>query len=63
MTIDLSPTFSSSILHFPLVTPPGVNLCHIQKVKANNHIGPPLIERALSRAVSDHSSSTDSLHH
>jgi hypothetical protein len=62
MTTDLSPTFPSGILHFPLIAP---TLSHISAKAQSlhlNHIGPPSKERGLSRAVSDHSSSTDSLH-
>jgi hypothetical protein len=54
--------FPSGILHFPLVDMPGLILCHIPKVKTIIHIGPPSRERALSWAISNHSSSTDSLH-
>jgi hypothetical protein len=36
-------SFPSGILHFPLVAPHGLLLCHILKVKAVNHIGPPSI--------------------
>jgi hypothetical protein len=48
---DHSPTFPSGILHFPLVAPPGLILCHNLKVKAINHIGPPSVERIVSLAV------------
>jgi hypothetical protein len=58
---DHSPSFPSSILHFLLIA-------HLISNYANhsiillNHIGPPSIERAISRADSNHSSSTDSLY-
>jgi hypothetical protein len=58
----LSP-FPSGILHFVVVAPPSLKLCHILKVKTINHIGPPSIERALSREASNHSSSPDRLHY
>jgi hypothetical protein len=51
---DHSSCFPSSILPFPLIAPLSIILL--------NHIGPRSIERALSRADSTHSSSTDSLH-
>jgi hypothetical protein len=50
-------SFPYGILHCPLVALLDLILCHILKVKAINHIGPPLRERVLSQAVSDHSSS------
>jgi hypothetical protein len=53
MKIDHSLTFPSDILHFSLVAPPSLKLCHILKAKAVNYIRPPLIERVLSRAVSN----------
>jgi hypothetical protein len=59
--LDHSPSFPSSILHFPIIAPPGLQLCQPFDHLAN-HIGPPSIERALSREDSNHSSSTDSLH-
>jgi hypothetical protein len=62
MTTDLSPIFPYGILHFLLVAPPSLTLCHILKVKDINHIGHPSEERAVTRAIFDHSSSTDSLH-
>jgi hypothetical protein len=47
---DHSSFFPSSILHFPLIAPPDLQLCqpfdHLL-----NHIGPPSIERALSRVI------------
>jgi hypothetical protein len=58
---DHSPSFPSSILHFSLITPPGLQLCN-HLIILLIHIGPPSIESALSRADSNHSPSTDSLH-
>jgi hypothetical protein len=55
-------SFPSSILLFPLIAPPGLILCQLLSLSHENHIGPPSIERALSRAVFDHSASIDSLH-
>jgi hypothetical protein len=37
-------TFPSSILHFPLIAPPGLILWHNPKVKDINHIEPPSIK-------------------
>jgi hypothetical protein len=54
-------TFPSSILHFPLIAPPDLQLCE-HSIILLNHIGPPPIERARSREDFNHSSSTDSLH-
>jgi hypothetical protein len=59
---DHSPSFPSSILHFPLIAPPLVSNYANHSIILPNHTGPPSIERALSRADSNHSSSTDSLH-
>jgi hypothetical protein len=56
-----SSSFPSSILPFLLFAPPGLQLC-LHSIILLNHIGPPSIERALSWADSNHSSSTDSLH-
>jgi hypothetical protein len=57
---DHSPSVPSSILHFPLIAPPGLQLCH-----SFDHLDKPhrtsIVERALSRADSNHSSSTNSL--
>jgi hypothetical protein len=58
---DHSSSFPSSILHFPLIAHPVSNYGN-HLIILVNHIGPPSIERALSRADSNHSSSTDSLH-
>jgi hypothetical protein len=58
---DHSPSFPSSILRFPLI-PRSVSNYANHSIILLNHIGPPSIERALSRADSNHSSSTDSLH-
>jgi hypothetical protein len=57
---DHSPSFSSSILHFPLIARPVSNYAN-HSIILLNHTGPPSIERALSQAESNHSSSTDSL--
>jgi hypothetical protein len=59
---DHSSSFPSSILHFPLIAPPGLQLSN-HLIILLNHIGPPSIERAISWADSNHSSSTDSLHY
>jgi hypothetical protein len=58
---DHSPSFPSSILHFPLIALPGLQYANHSTILLN-HIGPPSIERALSWVDSNHSSSTDSLH-
>jgi hypothetical protein len=49
LPIQYSPFFPSCPAHSPIMT-------------TINHIGPPSIERALSQANSNHSSSIDSLH-
>jgi hypothetical protein len=59
--LDHSSSFPSNILHFPLIARPVSNYAN-HSIILLNHIGPPLIERALSRVDSNHSSSTDSLH-
>jgi hypothetical protein len=59
--LDHSPSFPSSILHFPLIAPPFSNYAN-HLIILLNHKGPPSIEGALSWADSNHSSSTDSLH-
>jgi hypothetical protein len=59
---DHSSSFPSSILHFLLIAPPGLQLCqpfdHLVKPHRTS-----IDKRALSRADSNHSSSTESLHH
>jgi hypothetical protein len=57
-----SSSFPSSILHFPLIAPLVSNYAN-HSIILLNHIGPPSIESAISRADSNHSSSTESLHH
>jgi hypothetical protein len=56
-----SPSFPSSILYFPLIAPPGLQLC-----QPFDHLAKPhrtsIDRRAPSRADSNHSSSNDSLH-
>jgi hypothetical protein len=59
--LDHSRSFSSNILHFPLIARPVSNYAN-HSIILLNHIRPPSIEMALSRADSNHSSSTDSLH-
>jgi hypothetical protein len=59
---DHSSSFPSSILHFPLIARPVSNYAN-HSIILLNHIGPLSIERALSWADSNHSSSTDSLHY
>jgi hypothetical protein len=41
---DHSPSFPSSILHFPLIAPPGLQLCNHSTIFLN-HIGPPSIRK------------------
>jgi hypothetical protein len=55
--LDHPSSFPSSILPFPLIAPPGLQLCHISIILLN-HIGSLSIERALSRVDSNHSTST-----
>jgi hypothetical protein len=62
MRSDHSPSFPSSILHFPLIARLVSNYAN-HSIILLNHIGPPSIERTLSRADSNHSSCTDSLNH
>jgi hypothetical protein len=57
-----SSSFPSSILHFPLIALPVSNYAN-HSIILLDHIGPPSIERALSWADSNLSSSTDSLHY
>jgi hypothetical protein len=59
---DWLPSFPSSILCFPLIASPGLQLCQHYRSSCYIHIGPPSIEKVLSRADSNHLSSTDSLH-
>jgi hypothetical protein len=51
MKTDHSLTFPYGIIHFPLVAPIGLILYHNPNAKAVNHIGPPSVERAISRAI------------
>jgi hypothetical protein len=59
---DHSSSFPSIILYFPLIPHPVSNYAN-HSIILLNHIGPQLIERAISRAESNHSSSIDSLHY
>jgi hypothetical protein len=53
-----SSSFPSSILPFSLIAPPLVSNYANISIILLNHIGPPSIERALSRADSNHLTST-----
>jgi hypothetical protein len=58
---QIRPLPSLPIRYSPLsLNPVSTNANHLTILL--NHIGPPLIERALSQVDSNHSSSTDSLH-
>jgi hypothetical protein len=56
---DHSPSFPSSILPFPLIVPPGLQSCqYLNHLAIQLSIGPPSIERTLSRVDSNHSTSS-----
>jgi hypothetical protein len=59
--LDHSPSFPSSILHFPLIAPPGLQLCH-----TFDHLAKPqrtsIDRKGPIASRFNHSSSTDSLH-
>jgi hypothetical protein len=57
---DYSPSFPSSILHFPLIAPPGLQLCHFINYSSSQHsFHDPGYQKALNLASGTcHSTST-----